>query len=371
MVREITVIKKPRTTPLLDKPINFPELLNLHLDLMENKKKLKKGLPTIMVVKKKPVVSAPVISAPLAAISIPAPVKNKKEEFKPTDVAGEGVDGKEGKDDEDEGEEPDIPEDDEDADDKDMLDELGGDDQENEPEVGKKEQPAPDTTKPAPAVEEPAAEEEEDDPYAGMSPEEREVKEKEEYLWRFRILKKQYKNRTFPEFNEHDDLHLMKTSYERAIREIQLEGNIESYRMYLTAGFMAMEYFCTNWMGINLKGFAVAQMSAMDKYDRHLVELGERSYNRWGSNLPVELRLLGMIILQAGVFWFANFLSASSGPAVASMFSGMMNGNSPMKDQGARVEEVTTPPAPRKKMRGPSIKVEDIKKMSAEPDEEE
>lgn len=357
MVREITVIKKPRTTPLLDKPINFPELNNLHLDLMENKKKLKKGLPMIMVVKKKPVVAAATISAPLAAISIPAPVETKKEEFKSVD-----------KEEEEEGDEPDIPEDDED---EDMLNELGGEEEGSAGDIPEtKSEPAKPAT-PAPAATEEPEEEEEDDPYAGMSPEEREVKEKEEYLWRFRILKKQYKNRTFPEFNEHDDLHMMKTSYERLIREIQLEGNVESYRMYLTAGFMAMEYLCTNWAGINLKGFAAAQMMAMDKYDRHLVELGERSYNRWGSNLPVELRLLGMIILQAGVFWFANFLSTSSGPAVASMFSGMMNGSSPMKDGGARVEEVTTPPAPRKKMRGPSIKVEDIKKMSAEPDEEE
>lgn len=366
MVREITVIKKPRKTPLLDKPINFPELNNLHLDLMENKKKLKKGLPMIMVVKKKPVVAAPSIVVPLASISIPAPAK--KEGFKPSETKKSEEDKEEP---EEEDDEIDIPEDEEDAD---MLNELGGDEEDSEPGVAKKEDPTPDTAKTTPAAaEEPKVEveEEEDDPYSGMSPEEREVKEKEEYLWRFRILKKQYKSRTFPEFNEHDDLHLMKTSYERIIREIQLEGNIESYRMYLTAGFMAMEYLCTNWMGINLKGFATAQMMAMDKYDRHLVELGERSYNRWGSNLPVEIRLLGMIILQAGVFWFANFLSSSSGPAMASMFSGLMNGNSPMKDQGARVEEVTTPPVPRKKMRGPSIKVEDIKKMSAEPDEEE
>ena len=52
MPREIIVVKRPRATPLADIPINFPPLVNLHLELLENKKKLKKGLPLNPIVKK-------------------------------------------------------------------------------------------------------------------------------------------------------------------------------------------------------------------------------------------------------------------------------------------------------------------------------
>src|SRR6185503_3149555 len=42
-----TIKPKPRSSPLPDLPIDFPDLKNLHLDLLENKDKLKYGLEPI------------------------------------------------------------------------------------------------------------------------------------------------------------------------------------------------------------------------------------------------------------------------------------------------------------------------------------
>jgi len=49
--RRIIVIKKyrPKNDQLRDIPLSFGPLTGLHLDLLENKKKLKKGLPAIYV----------------------------------------------------------------------------------------------------------------------------------------------------------------------------------------------------------------------------------------------------------------------------------------------------------------------------------
>ena len=164
---------------------------------------------------------------------------------------------------------------------------------------------------------------------------------------------------------------MMKTTYERNVREIHLESSVESYRTYLIGGFMVMEFVCNNWMGIDLTGFTSQQMMMMDRYDRLLIELGERSYNRWGMNLPVELRLIGFILLQAGLFYLGKIITDKAGSSMAELFKGLtgQQSKSPSRsDDSVRVEEVDVP---RKKMRGPSIKAEDIKKMSDDGADEE
>ena len=217
-------------------------------------------------------------------------------------------------------------------------------------------------------------EDEEYDIYAGLTPEEREIKEKEEYIWRFRILKKQYgRNATIPipEWNEHSDLHMMKTSYERTIRELYLDDAVETYRTYLLGGWIVMEYVCTQWVGIDLRGFTMQQTRMMYKYDRMLIELGEKSYTRWGMNLPVEVRLLGMILFQAGIFYLGKIITDKFGGSMAELFKGF-TGQPP--DATPQSASANTPPAdgeevndaaPKKKMRGPNIKASDIRNRAS------
>lgn len=392
MVREIIVVKKPRDGVLQDRPINFPALHNLHLDLVENKKKLKKNIPLVQVKKPQPAV-APVAKAKpysaevMAGLAPPdgKAAKSSASSTSKTKSKKEKLANKES----DEGEN--------DADADAMAEELAGDDADvpedadDEAETSTKDavvaglsaaagvaagaaladgadaeamgpEGAPDAREAAEGAGE--APVEEDDPYAGLSPEEREAKEREEYIWRFRILKKQYRNRNIPEFTEHDDVSTMKITYDRTVREIGLETNLENYRMYLIGGFMAIEFASTNWMGIDLSGFYTQQMLMMDKYDRLLIELGEKSYTRWGSNLPVELRLLGFIILQAGLFYLGKIIADKAGSSVAELFkniTGQPVAPATKTATGARDADAAPEPAPKKKMRGPSVKVSDLR----------
>ena len=363
VAREITIIKKPRDSPIKDVPISFPPLQNLHLDLMENKKKLKKNIPLIQVKKEpKPAdntaakYSAELISgvagaAAGAAAGVATAVvekkakKSKKEDFveieEEPEVEAAGDD-----------ELQDLQEDPEEK-------ELEGDADEAEPDADAGEEEEGEEA--AVEAETPA----EDDPYANMSPEEREFAEKEEYIWRFKILKKQYKNRNIQDYNEHDDLKSMKQTYTRTLREIQLEDNCESYRTYLIGGFMLMEFVASNWMEIDLSGFTAHQMTLMTKYDRMLIELGEKSYNRWGANLPVEIRLIGFIILQAGIFYLGKIIAEKGGTSMIEIFK-MFTG-APVASDAAKTENKGGDNGePKKKMRGPSVKVEDLKKKIAE-----
>jgi hypothetical protein len=405
MVKEIIVVKVPREDAIVDKTISFPPLQNLHLELMEIKRKLKKGLPAITI--KKPIIvpsqpkpsissssttvssttiSSTVKAAATAAIATKAkplpPIPSESKE----DTEIENEDLKDIEEEEDRGE--DIPDDSEggveeelpDDEDKDMLADLTGDANEG---VNLKSEDTKDSTEAAPdngattEGEVPAETNQEIDPYEGLSPEEKEAKEKEEYIWRFRILKKQYKEREIPAFNEHDDLTYMKNTYERTVKEIHLETSVDSYKTYLIGGFMAIEFVCTNFIGIDMAGFSGQQMLMMDKYERMLIELGERSYTRWGTNIPIELKLVGFILLQAGIFYLGKIIASNGGQNVAMLYA-MMTGQpvgGPKNNQGvmgsANQPHATagTGAENHKKMRGPSIKVAELRKKVEEHDD--
>jgi hypothetical protein len=364
---QLLVIKVPRGKPLVDKPIEFPPLYNLHLDMLENKLKLKKTVPKQLIQKR--------VMIPPAAVP-PQPKPTTKEKFVPEQKKKETKEKPTSKSDTAKPTPPkSVSSDDEDDD---LLGALGddSDDDEDDGEVdddevdGEADKPADAAAKP----QEPEPEEEED-PDAGLTPEEKEAKEKEEYLWRFKILKKgNPKKKDIPEFNEHDDLTAIKLAYERTVKEVHLDRNVSSYRTYLVGGFVALEFVAKNYMDIDLEGFAPQQIQMMDQYDSLLVELGERSYNRWGMNLPVEVKLIGMILIQAGLFYLCKCVSDKKGEGMANLIRGMTG--APMAGaakpatqagEGSKTSttddgEVKEKPAPAKKMRGPSVTASDIKK---------
>ena len=444
----ILVVKRPRSDPIPDKPIKFVPLQNLHLELMENKKKLKPGLPPVQIIKNKPnpavlskengttkplkpknpeFIEIPSNGVPKQkTISKPAlPLKKPQKEVKPP-VKKETLE-EEDFDDEEEF-------DDEEGDEEDFDDEEDFEEEGNEEDLEEEEKPPPknkpkqkngtipkeaksrpkvedeleglkEDTKPSKIEEkesdiesnidnetledEPGQDEgeldESDDEYAGLTPEERLARETQEYVWRFRILKKKYKHREIPSYNEHDDLTMMKSTYDRTVREIVLDENIEQYKTYLIGGFFALEYVGVNLLDIDFEGFANQQIKMMNRYESVLVELGERSYNRWGMNLPVEVRLLGFIILQAGIFYLAKVLTASGGGTVSELFkaftgqpptepkSSAKNASTSSKEDPEEGEEEDSEKSEpeQKKMRGPSLKAKDIRNKKKNEHKEE
>jgi hypothetical protein len=104
--------------------------------------------------------------------------------------------------------------------------------------------------------------------------------------------------------------------------------------------------------GLDFKGFTKYQMAKQEKYDRLLIELGERSYLNFGMNLPVEVRLVGMIFIDAGIFFVAKYAVQMLGPEMGMVFSAMF---------GVPLPTPTIQQKPR--MRGPSMRPEDIRNM--------
>ena len=364
--KNLKVIKRARAKPLLDIPANFPQFTNLHLELLEIKDKLKKGLP--LIPRSKPNLQkqvTPAVKPKVEKFQASEPAE-KPSESVPENQTDKRVDKKSEKAPKKSEPVKKVKEE-EDS----LIEELGEESEDviDPDAIGESSETGEKSAKTEADGDADVAQEdnekEEFDIYAGLSPEERAVKEREEYIWRFRILKKKYGrnvNVQIPEWNEYSELSMMKTSYERTIRELYLDDTVETYRTYLVGSWIVMEYVCTEYAGIDLGGFAIQQIHMMYKYDSLLIELGEKSCERWTTGLPVEARLIGMVLLQAALFYLGKIVSDKMGKSVGELFKGM-TGQPPTEDNSRTNPNDNTPPAEDKpKMRGPKVKASDIRK---------
>jgi hypothetical protein len=335
---KIHVLKISRPDSITDKPVNFPpfNIGRLHLELLEIKKKLKKHIPAITV--RKPETQPQVEDESSSEDASDLDGDDEMNDFKVE--AAQPVKEKSV---EKSSSEKKLSKDETKADDNASIfggsegtiveygDTVGGDAIGGEPE---------------------------------LSPEEKEKleqEEKEELIVKFRTLKKAYpqnKELQLLSYTEHDDLDTMRKMYKRTLGEITFDRKISNYRSYLSVSFMVIEYGF-RYLGMNMDGFAKHQAKSIDEYNSLLVELGEKTQGSWMDNFPVEVRLLGLVVFQAVVFWFAKNKNIDISNII-NVVSGMVPKEQP-PPAGVELADVTgssgsTGVAPVKKMKGPSIK---------------
>jgi hypothetical protein len=167
---------------------------------------------------------------------------------------------------------------------------------------------------------------------------ESEVNKKRELLFKFDILRKKHKeNTSIPNFTEHSNLNDMERVYDMSVKRLALDSKVESYKKYLMGGFMIVEFLLGNFLKFDISGFAKQQMLSMNSYEQLLIELGEKSYLQNKKEWPVEVRLLMLIIVNAGFF------------IVGKKFLKFTDNNT------AKFMGGTEPILPKRKMRGPNI----------------
>jgi hypothetical protein len=175
---------------------------------------------------------------------------------------------------------------------------------------------------------------------------------KRELMFKIDLLKKSYPNSTIPEFSIHSEYSTMKKTYDSTVKRLSLDSTVDNYKTYLIGAFMGCEFVLGNYLGFDMEGFTQQQILTMSTYDTLLIELGEKSYIPQGSNWPVEIRLLGLVLINVAFFIFGKIVLKKTG----SNFIGMLNS---MNNKSAS-QTTSSIPAQKRRMKGPDISLDEI-----------
>ena len=195
-------------------------------------------------------------------------------------------------------------------------------------------------------------------PYNSLQEEE----EKREMLFKFEMLKKSYPQANIrQDFTVKSDLNTIKTAYEMSVRRLSMDTTVEKYKSYLMAGFMATEYAFGHFLGLDMQGYTQQQILQMNQYEKLLIELGEKSYVPDGvSKFPVEVRLLFLVLMNAAIFVGSKMLMAKTGANLLNMVNSMNSFSNGQKPQMPMGNVNAGPVMGKRKMRGPTINVNDF-----------
>jgi len=170
---------------------------------------------------------------------------------------------------------------------------------------------------------------------------------KRELMFKIDLLKKSYPNAMIPEFSIHSDYSTMKKTYDSTVRRLSLDSSVDNYKNYLIGGFMLCEFVLGSYMGFDMQGFTQQQILSMNSYEVLLIELGEKSYIPQGSKWPVEIRLIGLILINVVFFIISKMIMKKTG----SNLLGLIN-NMNVKNNNSN--------ATKRKMKGPNINLDEI-----------
>ena len=110
---------------------------------------------------------------------------------------------------------------------------------------------------------------------------------------------------------------------------------------------MLCEFVLGSYMGFDMQGFTQQQILTMNSYEVLLIELGEKSYIPQGSKWPVEIRLIGLILINVVFFIVSKMIMKKTGSNLLGLINNM------------NVKNNNTSSAKRK-MKGPNINLDEI-----------
>ena len=103
-----------------------------------------------------------------------------------------------------------------------------------------------------------------------------------------------------------------------------------------------------------MKGFAQNQLVGMNQYEKILVEIGEKHYMQPDKQWPPEMKLMGMIFMNAAIFVGTRMLFKGAGGGIMNMFSG--GGTESPQQPKPQV----APQKPKTAFKGPDYDIDDL-----------
>lgn len=179
------------------------------------------------------------------------------------------------------------------------------------------------------------------------SQDDQEITKKRDILFKFKILRRTYKEATIPEYNEYSELKTLEREYDSVVRQLSLDATVANYTKYLTIGFFVFEFILSSVFKIeDIKGFTQQQLLGMNQYEKILFEIGEKNMVTPSSKWSPEMKLVGLIVLNGAVFVGTKMLFRSTGQNIMNM----LNQNS-----GSTTQSAPPQGSARPKMRAPDI----------------
>ena len=181
--------------------------------------------------------------------------------------------------------------------------------------------------------------------YSDMSPEEQ-ARWHADFNVKLGILREAYPDYDIPSFDDSVPLEIKHQHYERYVQQVYLDNSVGNYKVYLLILFAIIELFCVKILGLDMGGYTLNQLTMMNKYERLLVELGEKSYSSVGSEWPVEARIIMLALFNGIVFLVVRLFASYLGPGIGDVLQNIVNafltkGDADQhikKAQGVRVE---------------------------------
>lgn len=193
----------------------------------------------------------------------------------------------------------------------------------------------------------------------GMEDKSNEDDLKRELLFRFDLLKKNYPNLDVPDVSVYSDYRTMKHTYDGLLKSASFDANVSSLKQYMVYGFHAIEFTLGRYFGFDMDGFARSEVASLQKYNRTLLELGEKSYLEETTHIPVEIRLFGMMAMQAVLFIAMRTMMNKSG---ANNLMDMYNAAMAVSGDA---QHPASAPAPSRPMRGPKVDISQFASIPA------
>jgi len=139
------------------------------------------------------------------------------------------------------------------------------------------------------------------------------------------ILREAYPDYDIPSFDDTVPLEIKHQHYERYVQQVYLDNSVGNYKVYLLILFAVIELFCVKILGLDMGGYTLNQLTMMNKYERLLVELGEKSYSSVGSEWPVEARIIMLALFNGIVFLVVRLFASYLGAGIGDVLQNIVN----------------------------------------------
>jgi len=93
------------------------------------------------------------------------------------------------------------------------------------------------------------------------------------------------------------------------VKKIMISLNSSQWKVYLVIMFLGIEVFGIKVLGLDFRGYTLSQVRLMNRYDRLLIELGERYCLQGASQWSIETRFFMMAGINAVIFVIVKYLS--------------------------------------------------------------